>query len=63
MDDFCYGYRAETQAERDRYWSLYNVLTPLERQEYDRLALQTAVGQNHAVRFAELAQLAEDRLV
>lgn len=62
MDDFCYGYRAETQKERDRYWSLYDVLTPRERDEYDRMALQTALGQDHAVRFLELSQAAEERL-
>lgn len=63
MTDFCNDIFSEDESVRVHYWDLYNALTPTERAEYDRLVLQNAVGVDHAVRFAELAQIAEDRLV
>lgn len=62
MLDFLNAIFSEDAEERDEYWRRYNILTPLERTEYDRLVLQAAVDIDHTARFAELSETARKRL-
>ncbi len=62
MSDFCNDMISEDPDVQARFWERFRMLTPQEKNEYDRLALQASVGKDNSARFAELEKIAEDRL-